>query len=334
MIDSGDRPGRTPGGSRASAPTPGRRRRRGGRRRHRRLRCAGAGTEGRAARRAQRLRRPAHRRGGALHRQLRRRRPGVHRGRGPVVDSGVRRRPVDRADVVPGARLRLRGRPEERRRRREPRRRAPRRPGGRRAPQRGRLAYARVDLDGLAEQFPDMQEGLDEIRATLAGPDVPAEVAEPATALLGGESVATDPKAYLAQLEAAAGGSGEPTGGVVSDSASADLRDLLGGALKDAVTSVTRLRGGRGPRRPPGGLPRPAQGLQHPAGRSPRSVRRRDRHVAGGADAAGRGGPGQAGRRVVLGPRRRADAGGTRLRAVPREACRAPRPARRHAPGR
>jgi len=106
------------------------------------------------------------------------------------------------------------------------------------------LLYARVDVDGLAEKFPDMQEGLDEFRAGLSGEDgvsepAPAEVVEPATALLDGEWVSLDPQAYLDQLEAGAS-EGDPAGMGLSDYASPEVRDLLGAAMKDAVTSVER----------------------------------------------------------------------------------------------
>jgi hypothetical protein len=111
------------------------------------------------------------------------------------------------------------------------------------------LLYARADLDGLAEQFPEMQQGLDEFRAGLSGADgvseqAPPEVVEPATALLDGEWVSVDIQAYLGQLEAAtAGASGSDPAPSLSDYASAEGRDLLGAALEDAVTSVERREG-------------------------------------------------------------------------------------------
>jgi hypothetical protein len=106
------------------------------------------------------------------------------------------------------------------------------------------LLYARVDVDGLAEKFPDMQDGLDQFRADLSGEDgvsepAPAEVVEPATALLDGEWVSLDPQAYLDQLQAGAPG-GDAAGTGLSDYTSPEVRDLLGAALKDAVTSIER----------------------------------------------------------------------------------------------
>lgn len=104
------------------------------------------------------------------------------------------------------------------------------------------LLYARVDAEGLAEMFPEMQAGLDSFRAGLTGEDgAPAPMIEAGTALLDGEWISVDAQAYLDQLEAAAAGAapGDPAMGL-SDSLSAEARDLLGAALKDAVTSVER----------------------------------------------------------------------------------------------
>jgi hypothetical protein len=90
------------------------------------------------------------------------------------------------------------------------------------------------------KQFPDIQPGLDEIRSGLDGTDVPPEVVKPATALLDGKWVTTDPQAYLDQMEAAAGDAGAPAPPSLSDLTTAKARNLLGKALKDAVGSVAR----------------------------------------------------------------------------------------------
>lgn len=104
------------------------------------------------------------------------------------------------------------------------------------------LLYARVDLDGLAERFPEMQEGLDEFRGSLTGEETPASVQEPATALLDGEWVSVDLKAYLKLMEEQLVAAGEDPETVLSNSEEtyAKARDLFGSALKSAVTSVER----------------------------------------------------------------------------------------------
>ena len=110
----------------------------------------------------------------------------------------------------------------------------------------GQTLYARADVDGLAKRFPDMQQGLDEVRSGLTGGDgvsepAPAEVVEPVTAFLDGEWISVDVAAYLKQLEEmTAGQDGGAAGLDMSDYASDEMRDLLGSALEDAVTSVTR----------------------------------------------------------------------------------------------
>ena len=103
----------------------------------------------------------------------------------------------------------------------------------------GEVTYARADLDGLAERFPDMQDGLDEFRSGLTGDDgvsepAPEEILEPATALLEGEWISVDVQEYLEQLEEMSAGAGLP------DDAAQEMRDLLGAAVADAVTSVER----------------------------------------------------------------------------------------------
>lgn len=109
----------------------------------------------------------------------------------------------------------------------------------------GRTLYARADVDGLAKRFPDMQQGLDEVRNGLTGGDgvsepAPAEVVEPVTAFLDGEWVSVDVAAYLKQLEEMAAGQDGAAGLDMSDYASDEMRDLLGSALEDAVTTVER----------------------------------------------------------------------------------------------
>jgi hypothetical protein len=112
------------------------------------------------------------------------------------------------------------------------------------------VLYARADVDGLAEKFPEMQADLDTFRGGLTGADVPAETVDAATALLDGEWVSVDIQAYLDSVQALAEQVGE-AGGVapddptaaLSDMSSAEVRDLLGDALKGAVTSVERREG-------------------------------------------------------------------------------------------
>jgi hypothetical protein len=105
------------------------------------------------------------------------------------------------------------------------------------------IVYGRVDVDGLVAAFPEMQQGVDEFRAGLAGADgmepAPAELQAPANALLDGDWVSLDMQAYLDQLEEMTGG--EEAGAGMSDLyASDEMRDLLGAAVTDAVTSVER----------------------------------------------------------------------------------------------
>jgi len=112
------------------------------------------------------------------------------------------------------------------------------------------VLYAQADVDGLAEKFPEMQADLDTFRGGLTGADVPAETVDAATALLDGEWVSVDIQAYLDSVQALAEQVGE-AGGVapddptaaLSDMSSAEVRDLLGDALKGAVTSVERREG-------------------------------------------------------------------------------------------
>jgi hypothetical protein len=112
------------------------------------------------------------------------------------------------------------------------------------------VLYARADVDGLAEKFPEMQADLDTFRGGLTGADVPAGTVDAATALLDGEWVSVDIQAYLDSVQALAEQVGQ-AGGVapddptaaLSDMSSAEVRDLLGDALKGAVTSVERREG-------------------------------------------------------------------------------------------
>jgi hypothetical protein len=112
------------------------------------------------------------------------------------------------------------------------------------------VLYARADVDGLAEKFPEMQADLDTFRGGLTGADVPAGTVDAATALLDGEWVSVDIQAYLDSVQALVEQVGD-AGGVapddptaaLSDMSSAEVRDLLGDALKGAVTSVERREG-------------------------------------------------------------------------------------------
>ena len=112
------------------------------------------------------------------------------------------------------------------------------------------VLYAQADVDGLAEKFPEMQADLDTFRGGLTGADVPAGTVDAATALLDGEWVSVDIQAYLDSVQALVEQVGE-AGGVapddptaaLSDMSSAEVRDLLGDALKGAVTSVERREG-------------------------------------------------------------------------------------------
>jgi hypothetical protein len=98
------------------------------------------------------------------------------------------------------------------------------------------LLYARADFAGLAEKFPGMQQDLDEFRRGLTGEvGVPTEAIDAASAFFDGEWVSVDIQAYLDQLDAA----GDPASGPF-DVSSAEMRDLLGAALKGAVSSVER----------------------------------------------------------------------------------------------
>ena len=110
------------------------------------------------------------------------------------------------------------------------------------------LLYVRADVDGLAEKFPEMQADLDTFRAGLTGEDgVPAETVDAATALLDGEWVSVDVQEYLDSVQAlmeqmtgdAGAAPGDPAAGL-PDVSSAEMRDLLGAALKGAVSSVER----------------------------------------------------------------------------------------------
>lgn len=108
-----------------------------------------------------------------------------------------------------------------------------------------RMAYARVDVDGLVAEFPDMQEDIDSLRADLTGADgsaesVPASVREPATALLDGRWVSLDYQTWTEQLAQISGGADDAAGLGISDYTSAKARDLLGKALGNAVSSVER----------------------------------------------------------------------------------------------
>ena len=107
----------------------------------------------------------------------------------------------------------------------------------------GETFFARADVDGLAERFPDMQPGLDEFRAGLEGGDgvtepAPPEVVEPATAFLNGEWVSVDLGAYIEQMEEMAGEDAAGMG--LSDYDSDEVRDLLGSALESGLTGVER----------------------------------------------------------------------------------------------
>jgi hypothetical protein len=102
----------------------------------------------------------------------------------------------------------------------------------------GTTAYARADVDGLVEQFPDLQGPLDELREALAAgggaaDPVPAAAVDPVTAFLESRWVALDVPAYLEQLSTAGVGT-------ASEESTARLRALLGDALEDAAGPVER----------------------------------------------------------------------------------------------
>jgi hypothetical protein len=114
------------------------------------------------------------------------------------------------------------------------------------------LLYVRVDVEGLAAEFPELQAELDSFRAGLTGEPgaaepAPASMIESATALLDGDWVSVDVQAYLDYVQAfldqlaAAGGAdpGIPAAGP-SFVDSTEARDLLGAALEGAVSSVER----------------------------------------------------------------------------------------------
>ncbi|WP_147251717.1 hypothetical protein [Blastococcus sp. TF02-8] len=102
----------------------------------------------------------------------------------------------------------------------------------------GETGYARVDLDGLVEEFPDMAEDVDSFRAELDGAptDVPEALLAPARALVDGDWVSLDATELLEQIEAMGGGSTPED----DKKLQSDLQELGGKALKDAVVSVER----------------------------------------------------------------------------------------------
>jgi hypothetical protein len=105
--------------------------------------------------------------------------------------------------------------------------------------------YAKVDVDGLVKEFPDLKPGVDEMRAGLTSADpsagVPESVRGPATALLDGSWVSLDLQAWLDQLTAMAAGDGVDAAGTGLDSqASKKARDLAGTILSKALTTVER----------------------------------------------------------------------------------------------
>jgi hypothetical protein len=118
------------------------------------------------------------------------------------------------------------------------------------------VLYARVDLPGLEQQFPDMKDGADSARASLTGEDGSGDVVEalraPATALFDGTWVSVDTGALQKQLrsagadtgsgaDGAGGGMTDLTGGLAAD-APATLKKIAGKAFADGVT-VKRLDG-------------------------------------------------------------------------------------------
>ncbi|MCA0145184.1 hypothetical protein [Blastococcus sp. LR1] len=106
----------------------------------------------------------------------------------------------------------------------------------------GETLYARADVDGLADEFPDLGPDLESFRAELdaaeaGAADLPAALLAPARALLEGEWMSLDGAALVAKVEEMSG-----TAATVEEDAKlqSDLQELGGKALQDAVVGVER----------------------------------------------------------------------------------------------
>ena len=108
-----------------------------------------------------------------------------------------------------------------------------------------RPLYARADVDGLAKQFPEMQQGLDAFRAGLTGADGVSEPrrrrwsSRPPRSSTATGSPSTSRPIWTSWRRWATARTATPGHGL-SKKTAAKARALLGSALKDAVTSVER----------------------------------------------------------------------------------------------
>lgn len=104
------------------------------------------------------------------------------------------------------------------------------------------VLYARVDLPGLEQEFPEMKDGVDSARASLTGEDGSGEVIEalrtPATALFDGRWVSVDTGELQKQLGSAGADSGSG-----ADSAGGGMTDLAGGLAADAPATLKKIAG-------------------------------------------------------------------------------------------
>ncbi|WP_104526268.1 hypothetical protein [Blastococcus atacamensis] len=101
----------------------------------------------------------------------------------------------------------------------------------------GEDLYVRADVDGLVDEFPEMQADVESFRAELeSGTTVPEPLVEPARALLGGDWVSLDGKALMEQVESLSGTSTAEEEAELQK----ELQDLAGKAVQDAVVSVER----------------------------------------------------------------------------------------------
>jgi hypothetical protein len=110
------------------------------------------------------------------------------------------------------------------------------------------VLYARVDVPGLVQQFPEIKDGVDSANASLTGPDGDTSPVEalraPAEALLAGKWVSLDagPDSWLGkQLRSATGAKSSGTASsALAPDAPAKLKAIFGKAFANGVT-VKRL---------------------------------------------------------------------------------------------